>query len=52
MQTWKITFTSYRIEEVTCTTRYQHNGMLTFERNGRLVLQVPLTSIEKLEPVE
>ena len=51
MQTWKVTFTSNRTEQVTCTTRYQHNGLLTFEQDGRIVLQVPVTAIEKLEPL-
>ena len=51
MLTWEITYTSGRTEHVTCTNRYQHNGLLTFERNGRIVLQIPLTSIEKLEPM-
>ena len=38
MTVWRILYTSGRTEDVSCTVRYAHNGLMTFEQNGRITL--------------
>ena len=50
--TLRIIFTSGRERTVTYEKRHQHQGNVVFERYGRVVLTVPQTSIETMEPVD